>query len=480
MFLKKRRIKIALAFFLASQFFNLSLFFGPKKLDSANLTNVSDSLSNNRLSFRGQLEGAVAVGSGVITLETTIVDMLAENTSTGSAALMANENLKVGLNAPIAVKTIDDAASRVILETGLTTAATDKDPVVATSSAIHTVSFTPVSAVPNGAFRVLIPAGTTTANDGLPDKNGFDIGESGDEPPVLCSGGSGIDIWETGTATASGATGCTSPANFHCFECRYSGNGGSGTAITMTIGTPAGNKLINPSPASMTRYPGEADTYTYRVRHIYGTVQSYSTLDETLGKIGVVEAVRVTATVSPTLTFQITGRAADTTSCGQATPTGIGTTYNSVPFGTTISTTAFANLAQQLLVSTNAAGGYTVTASESAQLTAWNITGTPTIPDTTCQAAPCTTTTPQTWTDTSYKGFGYTLEDIKGDAVADSLEYANGYRPFGTTGVQIMRANPAGPVDSDMAYVCYRIVVSGTQAAGDYENYVIYIATATF
>jgi len=478
MLISRRLAKLVLIALLASQFFNLSLLF-PKKLESANLINVSDTLSNNRLSFRGQLNGAVAVGSGVITLEETIVDMLAENTSTGSAALMANENLKVGLNAPIAAKTID-TASRVVLETGLITAAADKDPVVATSSAIHTVSFTPATTLPNGAFRVLIPAGTTTANDGLPDLNGFDIGESGDEPPVSCLGGSGIDIWETGTATASGATGCTSPANFHCFECRYSGNGGSGTAITMTIGTPAGNQLINPSPTSMTRYPGEADTYAYRVRHIYGTVQSYSTLDETIGKIGVVEAVRVTATVSPTLTFQITGRAADTTSCGQATPTGIGTTYNSVPFGTTVSTSAFANLAQQLLVSTNAAGGYTVTASESAQLTAWNLSGTPTIPDTTCQATPCTTTTPQTWTSTSYKGFGYTLEDVNGDAVADSLEYANGYRPFGTTGVQVMRADPAGPVDSDMAYVCYRIVVSGTQAAGDYENYVIYIATATF
>lgn len=478
MITRKRLGKVILAFFLVSQFWGLSLFF-PKELSSANLTDVSDSLSNNRLSFRGELEGNVSAGGAVINLDTTPED--SANTSTGSASLMVNESLQVGGDNPaVAIKTID-SSTRVVLSSGLTNAASDGVLVVATSSAVHTVSFTPVSVIDGGAFRVLIPAASAGANDGYPDKTGFDFTTS--TPTVSCTGGGGNMTFETGTASASAVT--IGSVDYHSFECRYTGTGASPGAATMSIGTPAGAKLINPSPSSTTRYPGEADTYTFRVRHLYGPTQSYATVDETLGKIGVVEAVRVTATVSPTLTFQITGRAANSTSCGKTTPTDVGTTYNSVPFGTSVSVTSFADLAQQLLVSTNAAAGYVVTASESAALTAYNISGTPTIPNTTCDSTTCayTDASGSEWNTTTSKGFGYSLQDVAGDCVAAGLEYNNGgatfnARPFGTVGQSIMTAS--APVDSDMAYVCYRIIVSGTQQAGDYENYVIYIATATF
>jgi len=475
MYLSKGLVKFFLVIFSLTQFWGLSLLF-PKKLDSANLTNVSDSLSNNRLSFRGELEGAHAAATAVITLDASPED--ARNTSSGSASLMGNESLQVGAgNTASTVKTIE-SSTRVVLAAGITDAVSDAALVVATSSAVHTVTFTPVSTIASGAFRVLIPSSTEANNDGYPDKDGFDFSTTA--PTVSCLGG-GSNISFTGVSgTASTSAVQVSTTWYHSFECRYNGTGASPAAVTMYIGTPSGGKLINPSPASTTRFPGQADSYTFRARHAYGIAQSYANVDETLGTIGVVEAVRVTATVSPTLTFQISGRAASSVNCGQSQPSTVTTTYNTVPFGTSVTTTAFADAGQQLVVSTNAAGGYSVTASESAQLTAWNVTATPTIPDATCQATPCTTTTPQTWTSTSYKGFGYTLEDVNGDAVEDTKEYANGYRPFGLTAVQVMRANPAGPVDSDIAYVCYRVVVSGTQQSGDYENYVIYIATATF
>lgn len=479
--MKKITAKVLLVLFLAAQFSGLSLLF-PKKLDSANLTNVSDTLSNNRLSFRGELDAGVAAGSGVIVLETTPGEMLTENTSTGSAALMGNESVKVGNNAPIAIKTID-TASRIVLASGLTNAASTSDPVVATVSAVHTVSFTPVSTVPNGAFRALLPVGSTGGNDGLPDKDGFDF-NSIDDADVSCAGGGSGYTWSASYNTASASAITVGATTYHSFECRYTGNGGSGTAVTMYVGAPAQtDNLINPSPASTSRYPGQADTYTFRVRHIYGTAQSYSTLDETLGTIGVVEAVRVTATVAPTLTFQISGRASGTTACNQSADTT--TTYNTAPFGT-VSTSAFTDIAQMLSVSTNAAGGYAVTASESGVLTAYDVTGTPTIANTTCDSGTCAynDSSASQWIVTTNKGLGYALQDVNGDSVADTLEWGTGSdfkaRPFGTTGAQVMRANPAGPVDSDQAYVCYRVIVSGTQAAGDYENYVIYIATATF
>lgn len=479
--MKKIAAKFVLVIFLAAQFTGLTFLF-PQKLASAQLTSVSDSLSSNRLSFRGELDGNHAAGTAVITLNTNSTPGDSRNTSTGSASLMTNENIQVGANnPPLAIKTIDTDARIVLASPGITNAQNDNTMVVATSSAVHTVVFTPVSPIAGGAFRVLIPAATAAAADGFPDATGFDFSTTA--PTVSCLGG-GSNISFTGITQTATASAIQVPSGtgtwYHSFECRYNGTGASPTAVTMYIGTAAAGKLINPAPASTTRLPGQADNYTFRVRQVYGTAYSYVTVDETLGTLAVVEAVRVTATVSPILTFQISGRAASSSNCSQTQESTITTTYNTVPFGTSVITTDFADAAQRLTVSTNAAGGYTVTASESAALTAWNVTGTPTIPDTTCQATPCTTTTPQTWTGTSYKGFGYALEDVNGDAVEDTKEYANGYRPFGLTAIQVMRANPAGPVDSDQAYVCYRVIVSGTQQSGDYENYVIYIATATF
>lgn len=477
---QKALAEFVLLLFLAAQFTGFFFLF-PKKLESANLTSVSDTLSNNRLSFRGEVESAHAAGASVITFDSTPESSI--NTSSGSASLMGNESIQVGTNNdPNTVKTIE-SDTRVVLSAGITNAVNDAAPVFATVSAIHTVRFTPVSAVNSGAFRVLIPASTSdsVANDGIPDKNGFDFNNI-DNADVSCSGG-GSNItfnanWNTATASAIQVPASTGTW-YHSFECRYTGTGASPAAVTMIIGAPAQtDKLINPSPASTSRNPGQADNYTFRVRHAYGTAQSYSTVDESLGTLGVVEAVRVTATVSPTLTFTLTGVAASISTCG--VNTSAASTPISVPFGTLTTNVLTNHMAQLLTVSTNAAGGYSVTASESAALTAWNITATPTIPDTTCQATPCTVSTPQTWTSATYTGFGYALQDVTSDAVLDTIEYTNGWRPFGLTAVQIMRANPAGPADADQAYVCYRTVVSGSQAAGDYENYVIYIATATF
>lgn len=476
--------KIVLVLFLLAQLAGLSLLL-PQKLEAGELTTVSDTLSNNRLSFRGELEGAVAAGSGVIILDTTPED--SNNTSTGSASLMQNESLRVGSGSTadiLAVKTID-TATRVTLASGLTTAASDGDPVIATVSAIHTVSFTPASAITNGAFRVLIPGSDTisTTGDGLPDLDGFDL-ISDSLPTVSCSGGGSGFTFKTGTATVSATQVGGSGAWFHSFECRYYGDTAPSTAVTMTIGTPAGNKVLNPSPSgySATHFPGQMDTYTFRTRHFYGTAQSYAQADETLGTIGVVEAVRVTATVAPTLTFHLAAVTTGDTACN-LTPD-VNTTVTTVPLGT-ISTSAFTDAAHQLVVSTNADEGYSVTASQSGLLSIGGL-GSTTIADTTCDDASCTSLTAADWDTATNKGFGYALEDLAGDCVAAALEYnydptparTFNARPFGLTAEQIMSSS--APVADDSAYVCYRIVVSGLQTAGDYSNYVIYIATATF
>lgn len=476
--------KITLGFLLAAQLAGLSFLF-PPKLESINLTSVSDTLSNNRLSFRGELEGAHSTTSGLVILDQTPENAL--NTSTGSGTLVINQNVQVGKAGSTAtvttVKSIE-SETRIFLSTSLANALSDADTIISTVSAIHTVKFTPVSAIGNGAFRVLIPASTTksTTGDGLPDLDGFDL-DGAALPTVACSGG-GSNITFSGSynsATVSaqqiGGTG----AWYHSFECRYNGSGSNPTQVTMTIGTAAGNKVINPAPSGYTAShgPGNADDYSFRVQQTEGVGGSYGVVDSTIGTIGVVEAVRVTATVSPTLTFTMTGVASSTSVCGVSTSAT--STPISVPFGS-LSVNALTNhVAQLLTVSTNAAGGYTVTASESAALTAFNVTGSPTISDTTCGGS-CTVATAAEWNTASQTGFGYALQDVSGDAVATALEYNNGAtfksRPFGITAQSIMSDTAAAA--ADQAYVCYRTIISGAQQAGDYENYVIYIATATF
>jgi hypothetical protein len=476
---KKLIAKLSLAVFLIAQFYGIT-FVSPDKLASANLTSVSNTLSNNRLSFRGELNGGIAVGGGVVTLDASPTNNL--NTSTSSGTLVGGDTVRIGMGGTAdvrTVKTINDA-TRFTLNSGLTTAASDQDPVISTQSAIHTVRFTPASpGIANGAFRVLLQASATKSysGDGLPDKDGFEL-DGNNLPTVTCSGGG--FTWNAGwnsasiSATQIGGTGTW----YHVFQCRYAGTG-SGAAVTMTIGAAAGNKVINPSPSGYTssHSPGAGDPYDFRVQHTLGITDGYVVNDSTLGKIYVIESVRVTATVAPTLTFMITGVAGSTSVCGQTTD--VATDQNAVPLGS-ITSSAFRNAAQILSVSTNAVGGYAVTASESAALTMLD-TPANTIPDTTCGGA-CTASTIGLWTNTANKGFGYALDNKKGSPVAAGNLYNNGgaymARPFGRTAESIM--DNTAVVDLDQAYVCYRAIVSGTQAAGDYENYVTYIATGRF
>jgi len=99
-----------------------------------------------------------------------------------------------------------------------------------------------------------------------------------------------------------------------------------------------------------------------------------------------------------------------------------------VPFGI-LSLNAFANAAHTLTVSTNAAGGYAVTAIENDQL-GKDGGVTPFIPDTPCDSGPCTNTTSQDWKVPTNSGFGYAIE--LGTAATASATY-EGYNELTRT-----------------------------------------------
>lgn len=151
----------------------------------------------------------------------------------------------------------------------------------------------------------------------------------------------------------------------------------------------------------------------------------------------------------------------------------------SIDFGTL--TAGSPSTAQNMLsVSAGGAGGYQVTAIENDTLQTSG--GTAEIPDTTCDggANTCTETDAKPWTDDTKYGFGYNMtgNDIPSDFIDSTY-----YRPFPS---QEEAEDPAIVMSSSqvgkdrVATVTYKVNISGSQAAGDYENYIIFVATPKY
>lgn len=456
--------------------------------NSLNLTSVSDTLSTSRLSFVARLGAGNTVGSSIITIDTT----QGAYESTSSANLFSGDTVRIGNGAAMGSYTVTGAPSistfttSAGLSSGQTTAGMF---VIATRSATHTVAFTSATAVPNGAFRVLIPAVSVTANaaDGIPDNAGFDFGTT--TPTVTCPADVGATYdFVSGTATASAVT--IGSTKYHAFECRYSGTGSVGQAFTgFTI-----NSLINPA-AKINHVEGTSDSYVFIVQNL--DFNNVTTYDSTSGAISVVESVRVTATVDPQITFRIGGVNSGTSACGVST--GVTTTSATVPFGS-VSISSFTNAAQYVNVSTNATNGYAVTAIENDQLGkagnacvgAGPTFANPCIPDSAGDNAAMTSSVSDKWDSTTTKGFAYSLQDPNSsttEAFAYNLGTGNcsgasfcarKFADAENSGTAQTIFSGTTVADNQNVYVCYRIVIGASQQAGDYTNNITYRATATF
>ena len=454
---------------------SLLAFTFPHQLTSANLTAVADTLSTSRLSFYGSLGVGHTAGVSLIKISTTGMP------STSTANLFTGDTVLIGDAYTASTYTVDDIydADEFTITAGLGAGDNDSgDLVIATRSATHTVTFTPASSIANGAFRILIPSGTNNNSDGIPNHDGFDYSTSVGVGATAPSGG-GVTSWETATATASGGTGCT--AGNHCFEARYNGTNNASGTFTFYI-----NRLINPAPATG-HTAGSADTYTVTIQHLGDRLSNYAVIDSTTVKIAVVESVRVTATVDPTITFTLAAVGVGSTACGATAD--VSSTATAVPFGT-MALNTFKNLAQKLTVSTNAVGGYSVTAIENDQL--GKDGGTTTfIADASGDGA-MTHETQDDWHTATQNGFGYSLQNA--DAAAIVFQYSDTSGGSCTTGTFCAKRFAATAdaetaqslfssttvADAEDVYSCYRLSVGATQAAGDYENNITYTATATF
>ncbi|MFH2061907.1 MAG: hypothetical protein ABIJ43_02890 [Candidatus Beckwithbacteria bacterium] len=452
----------------------------PPELDSANLTSAKDTLSSSRLSYYNALSAGNTVGSTLVQVKTSGMP------SDSTANLFTGDSVWIGNSITGTNYTVDDIldTDEFQITSALGSGDTEEDDlVIATRSATHTLTFTTATAIQNGAIRILIPSGANANTDGIPNHDGFDFNGMTASDLTQPTGG-GVTSWDTTnapTATASGGTHCT--AGNHCFEARYNGTNTAATALTFVIG--GTNKLINPAKSGSTE--GSADTYTVTIQHLGSQTNGYPVIDSTTVKIAVVESVRVTATVDPTITFAVTAVGIGTTACGN--PVDVASTPTTIPFGT-LSLNTFTDLAQTLTISTNADDGYAVTVLENDQLGKDGGTD-PLIIDA-IGAGAMTDDLQDDWHTNTQNGFAYSLDND--DAASIDFQYSDSSGGSCVTGTFCAKQFPANAdpdtaerifysgtvADAENAYICYRISIGATQEAGDYENNITYTATATF
>ncbi len=472
---------------------------------SANLLNVSVTTTNSRPSFRGALETGNLVGVSTVILDTTPNNQVGSYPSSSSALLQEGDVVSIGNSSTLSNYTVASTSAigpnsqlnEFQLYTPLLAGDADAgDDVISTQAANLNIRFTTVSAVNDGSFRILVPAGAggTAARDGIPDGGAFDYGASA--PTVTCPTTGGNYTFSAGTSTPNAAT--INGVTYHAYDCAYTGTGdvstnfdGGGNGM-ITI-----SQVINPAPKT-SHIAGVADSYTVILQH---RDSSNEAVDTTPVKIALIEAVKVSAYVAPQITFKIIGVDAGTSVCGLNT--NVTTTATNVPFEE-ISIGTFTTAAQGLNVSTNASGGYVVTAAENDQLgrNGTACTGDPTAPegsvdfnpsciqDVRGDAAAATESVSDEWNNvgvTDNSGFGFSLHDVN-TTVTEAFAYNESARSFsarrfpdledGESPATIFTENTVAA--NDNVFVCYRIMPDITTSAGNYENYITYTATATF
>ena len=103
------------------------------------------------------------------------------------------------------------------------------------------------------------------------------------------------------------------------------------------------------------------------------------------------------------------------------------------------------------------------------------------ISDTTCDDGSCSESSASPWTLSSVYGFGFNLsgDDVASDFVDGTYfrQFAN-FEAGGESPQVIMSSSQAGK--NRQATVTYKVNISGSQAAGNYSNYLVFVATPSY
>jgi len=496
------------------------VFINPRWARSANLTSISATLSNPRLSYKA----GVTSGSSGTTLITIDGSGNPDNDTNhlfvkDSVCLAPSSLSGCKDDSEYTVATVASSTSFNVTP-ALTTALESSDLVFATQSGTLSLTFTLASDIPsNGDILITVPmADNQDGNDGFPDASGTTTSTGGFDLNSITTGD--VSVTEScGGSFSVAAVNEGSGTTDHTIEINNSTAACAATSqMTITIGD-SDHYLINPAPVTSGRDRGEAEIYNINVKTRDG---SNNTLDSSDTLVGPVEGVFISETVDESLNFRVAVITADSgTYCNagrsSASPD---TTAYTIPWGT-LSTTYLAathNTQQQLTVTTNADAGYEVYIQENDQMGKdgatcsgnspssgdYTFSGNTCIRDTVCNGTGCTHVVAYDWGSdpSSYPGLGYSLQNQSGtdaefvysssaspcDASASTgdfcakqiADYDRGSTEEDETsdGAEIM--SNADPVDGSSVYVCYRIDLPGTQPAGYYYSVIKYTAVATF
>ncbi|MCX6704311.1 MAG: hypothetical protein NTZ07_02585 [Candidatus Woesebacteria bacterium] len=476
--------------------FSALYLLSPKKADAA-LSSSKVAIANSRLSYKAGVATGSS-GSSVVTIDGSgNPDNTTGHLFPGDVLCFTDEgqNGCIG-NTTYTVDNIPAGGVTITLTSPLANNLDTLGYAVASQSGQWLVSFTTGTTIPSdGSILLTIPmADNANGNNGIPD-SGDTIGHSGFDLNKLVAGNiqiTGCNPTDWGTpviATGSGTVDHTISIPRNTTTCT------NGTAIVITLGVSA-PYIVNPAPITSGHTPGTADIYGVTVTTRYGDT---STIESSVPRAFLVEAVLISATVDEQLSFIVSGLSSGSSYCGNAAS--VSATATSIPWGHLTAANTFVYAAQQLIINTNSGGGYAVTIEENDQMGkngvacpgAAPISGEYTftgpvscIRDTVCASSNCSESVASDWTNpTVYPGLGYSLASQSG---TDAPFYYNEKNRTWSakqladktleTPATIM--SNAGPVSGSSVYVCYRITIPGNQPSGYYYNVAKYTATATF
>ncbi len=469
-----------------------ALLFCTKQSFAASLNGLADTISTSRPSAATPLGADAAASAGQATIFDNNAVFLEGDSATAYADPVGGETgtADTGLIvASMSAAATPSSGKRIVYFTNTTTHVRHQgDALVVPITAVHTISFKPVAVIPvSGKIVITFPAMTANdTNPASPSASAFQLGGFTATTNIKAN-------FSSGTSTCNFAITGTGASGTPTITCTIAtASVASGVTVTILIGCSSGAaatcaasnqvptainpmKLANNSQSGQGAATTQADTPKIKVQ----TQDNNSvTLDSGTAAVGVIESVQVEANIDPTLTFQITG-IADATNVNsghgsgcpsQSTNTGIGANATFVNLGTV--STGISIAAQDLTVSTNGQGGYSLTATSSGHLNDaqnnYNITD---------------STTPGFMTaGTELFGIHPCGTDVStgtwGSGTIGGGANAKVAWPTPTTSVTL--ASRTSTANAIVTTVMYAITASATTPAGLYTSIITYVATPTF
>jgi hypothetical protein len=327
----------------------------------------------------------------------------------------------------------------------------------------HTVVFTVNNAIYGSSM-----SGSSTLTLMLP--NGFSI-------PV------GMDCGDVDAATSV-------PFSFNYPACRATATawGFSATGSVIMLVPPSGTGVYVPTSTQVTIKIGSNATVGQQGSHWITNPSSAGVYTISVGGtfggsgnilVAIISGVDVSATIAESLSLSVSSISAGAcTADDGATITAINTGATSVPFGT-VSANTFYQGCQDLVVSTNAGNGYSLTLQQSSKMR--TASGTP-IPDTTCDGGTCTESTAAAWTDAAKNGLGHTCFNQSNHDCNSAYSNGVNFRQAAdtSTGETAQTLMTSSTPATATGRVKYRLSVGSGQTAGTYTNLITYIITGTY